>query len=67
MLTTMINFQDVLKQKGDSYGGLWADESVYRSAKEIQHLKPEQFSNMFLGLGGFPMGNNVLACLNWWV
>jgi hypothetical protein len=67
MLTTMINFQDVLKQKGDSDGGLWADESVYRIAKEIQLLKPEQFSSMFPGLGGFPMGNIALACLNWWV
>ena len=26
ILTTMINFQDALKQKDDSYSGLWADE-----------------------------------------
>ena len=38
ILTTMINFQDALKQKGDSYGGLWVDEGVYRIAKEIQLL-----------------------------
>ena len=59
----MINFQDALKQKGDSYGGLWADEGVYRIAKEIQLLKPEQFNNIFLGLGGFHMEKIVLACL----
>jgi hypothetical protein len=59
----MINFQDALKQKGDSYGGLWADEGVYRIAKEIQLLKPEQFGNIFLGLGGFHMEKIVLACL----
>lgn len=33
VLTMMINFQDVLKQKGDTYGALWADEGVYRIAK----------------------------------
>ena len=32
IFTTMINFQDVLKQKGDAYGGLWADEGVYRTS-----------------------------------
>ena len=63
ILTTMINFQDALKQKGDKYGGLWADEGVYRIAKEIQLLKPDQFSNIFLGLGGFHMEKIVLACL----
>ena len=29
----MINFRDTLKQKGDSYGALWADEGVYYIAK----------------------------------
>ena len=59
----MINFQDALKQKGDRYGGLWADEGVYRIAKEIQLLKPNQFSNIFLGLGGFHMEKIVFTCL----
>ena len=59
----MINFQDALKQKGDAYGGLWADEGVYRIAKEIQLMKPDQFNNIFLGLGGFHMEKIVLACL----
>ena len=66
ILTTMINFQDALKQKGDSYGGLWADEGVCRIAKEVQLLKPEQFSNIFLGLGGFHMEKIVLQlCVPW--
>ena len=63
VLTTMINFQDALKQKGDTYGALWADEGVYRIAKEIQLVKPDEFSNVFLGLGGFHMEKIVLACL----
>ena len=63
ILTTMINFQDALKQKGDTYGGLWADEGVYCIAKEIQLMKPDQFNNIFLGLGGFHMEKIVLGCL----
>ncbi|CAB4014015.1 Hypothetical predicted protein, partial [Paramuricea clavata] len=63
IFTTMINFQDALKQKGDTYGGLWADEGVYRIAKEIQLLKPDKFSNIFLGLGGFHMEKIVFTCL----
>ena len=31
ILTTVINFQNALKEKGDdTYGGLWVDEDVYR-------------------------------------
>ena len=63
VFTTMVNFQDALKQKGDAYGALWADEGVYRLAKEIQLLKSDQFDNIFLGLGGFHMEKIVLACL----
>ena len=63
ILTSMINFQDALKQKGDDYGGLWADEGVYRIAKEIQLLKPDEFENIFLGLGEFHMEKIVFACL----
>ena len=63
VLTTMINFQDALKKEGDTYGALWADEGMYRIAKEIQLVKPDKFSNIFLGLGGFHMEKIVLACL----
>ena len=63
VLTTMINFQDAPKQEGDIYGVLWADEGVYRIAKKIQLVKPDEFSNIFLGLVGFHMEKIVLACL----
>ena len=59
-LTTMINFQDALKQKGDSYGGLCADKGVYRIVKEKQLLKPEQFSNIVL----FSYGKDC-SCVSW--
>ena len=63
VLTTMINFQDALKQKGDTYGGTWADEGVYRIAKEIQLVKPDEFGNIFFGIGGFHMEKMELACI----
>ena len=53
--TTMKNFQDVLRQRNADYGALWCDEGVYRIAKELQLLNPEDFKNIFLGLGGFHM------------
>ena len=48
----MNNFQGALKQKGDDFSGLWADERVYLIAKEIQLLKLKGFGNIFLGLCG---------------
>ena len=59
----MHNYQDVLHQKKIPYGPLWCDEGVYHIAKEIQLLKPDKFSNIFLGLGGFHMEKNTLAAI----
>ena len=63
IFTTMLNFQDVLKQKNAMSGALWSDEGVYAIAKEIQLLKPDQFDNIFLGMGPFHMEKIVIACL----
>ena len=63
IFTTMINFQDVLRQRGREAGALWSDEGVYHIAKEIQLLQPEKFSNIFLGLGGFHLEKVVIGCL----
>ena len=58
----MVNFQNVLSQKGHDYGPLWCDEAVYRIAKELQLQNPVQLSNIFLGIGGFHLEKNLLAC-----
>ena len=55
IFTSMLNFQDVLKQKNAMSGALWSDEGVYAIAKEIQPLKPKHFGNIFLGMGPFNM------------
>ena len=63
IFTTMINFQDLLKQKQRNNGPLWSDEGVYHVAKEIQLCHPEKFSNIFLGIGGFHLKKVVIGCL----
>ena len=63
IFTCIKNFQDLLLQKNIPYGRLWSDEGVYKIAKEIQLLRPQEFDNIFLGLGGFHMEKVVLACL----
>ena len=60
--TTMINFQDVLRQKEQSSGALWCDEGVYRIAKELQLLNSHMFDNIFIGLGSFHAEKILLAC-----
>lgn len=63
IFTCLKNFQDVLLQKQLPYGPLWCDEGVYRIAKEIQLLRPNEFDNIFLGLGGFHTEKVLLACI----
>ena len=58
----MRHFQDVIKQKEQTCGPLWCDEVVHQLAKEIQLLRPDEFDNIFLGLGGFHTEKVVLAC-----
>ena len=59
----MKNYQDILNQRNVPYGPLWCDEGVYRIAKEIQLLRPNEFRNILLGMGGFHTEKIVLACL----
>ena len=49
-------------QKNIPYGPLWSDEGVYKIAKEIQLLRPQEF-DIFFGLRGFHMEKVVLASL----
>ena len=63
IFTTMINFQDVLKQKGRENGPLWSDEGVNHIAKQIQLLYPQKFSNIFLGIDGFYLEKTVISYL----
>ena len=46
IFTTMVNFQDVLKQKQLDSGPLLSDEGVYRIAKDIQLCEPDKVSNI---------------------
>ena len=61
--TCMKNYPDILNQRNILYGPLWCDEGVYRVGKEIQLLRPDEFKNIFPGMGGFHIEKTVLACL----
>ena len=50
IFTAMINFNDVLKQKGLLNNASWSDERVYQLAKEIQLLQPGKFNNIFFDM-----------------
>ena len=60
--TTLLNYQDVLLQRGQVCGSFWCDEGVYCIAKELQ-LLDRKFDNIFIGLGGFHMEKNILGCI----
>ena len=61
--TCMKNYQDILNQRNVPYGPLWCDKGIYRIAKEIQLLRPDEFRNISLGMGGFHTEKIVLAYL----
>ena len=61
--TTMVNFQDAMKQVNQNCGALWSDEGVYHNAKELLLLFPSQFENIFLGLGSFHITKIIINCL----
>ena len=65
IFTTMINFQDVLKQKECENSPLWSDEELYHTANKnaTPQKYPQKFSNIFLGIGGFLLEKVVIGCL----
>ena len=63
IFTSMINFQDVLKQKERENGPFWSDEGVCHIANEMQLLYPQKFSNIFFGIGSFHLEKVVIGCL----
>ena len=65
--TSMMNFKDVLHQRGESSGALWCDEGVYCLAKDIQLLKPELFGSIFLGLGPFHWSKIIMGAIGKWL
>ena len=52
---------DILKQRELPYGLLQCDQGVYKIVKEVHLLTPDEFDNIFLGMGGFHTGKIVSA------
>ena len=63
MFTSIINFQNTMKQTGNISGALWCFESVYHIAGEIQLLWLDSFDIVFLALANFHMLKVVMVCL----
>ena len=62
----VLSFQKLARyphQGNIPYRPLCCDEGVYRIGREIQLLRPDEFKNIFLGMGGFHTKKIVLVCL----
>ena len=64
IFSTMISFQDVLKQKEPENGPFWWGEGVCYTAKEIHTSYPQKFSNIFLGIVSFYLEKLIIRSLN---
>lgn len=65
--TSMVNFKDILSQRGETNGVIWCDEGVYCIAKEIQMLKPDEFGMLFIGMGPFHWSKIVMGAIGKWL
>ena len=61
--SSLKNLQDILKHLDQPSLSVTCDEGVYRIAREIQLIHPEEFSNIVLCLGSFHMAKVALGCI----
>lgn len=61
--TAMKNLQGVLEYLDQPKLSVTCDVGVYRIAREIQLIRPEEFDNIVLCLGSFHMAKVALGCL----
>ena len=61
--SSMKNLQDILKYLDQPCLSVTCDEGVYRVAREIQLIRPQEFHNIVLCLGSFHMTKVALGCL----
>ena len=61
--TVMKNLQDGLCNIDQLVLPVTCDEGIYHIAREIQLIRPDEFSNIILCLGSFQMAKVVLGCL----
>lgn len=65
--TAMKNFQNVLGQLKQERLAITCDEGVYRIARDIQLLHPEEFSDLVICLGSFHLLKIYLGCIGKYV
>ena len=61
--TSLKNFQEIRRHLNQSHLLITCDEGVYRIAREIMLMRPEEFKDIILGMGSFHMEKILLGCL----
>ena len=61
--TALKNFQEIRRQLHQSHLPITCDEGVYRIAREIMLMRPEEFKDLILCMGSFHMAKILLGCL----
>lgn len=61
--TAMSNFNEVLSQLRQVSLPVFCDEGVYRIAKHIELLRPNEFTNLVLMLGDFHLTKIAMSCI----
>ena len=61
--TAFKNFQEIRRQLNQSHLPITCDEGVYRIAREIMLMRPEEFKDLVFCMGSFHMAKFLLGCL----
>ena len=61
--TALKNFQEIRRQLHQSHLLITCDEGVYRIAREIILMRPEEFKDLILCMGSFHKAKILLGCL----
>ena len=61
--TALKKFQEIRRQLNQSHLPITCDEGVYRIAREIMLMRPEEFKDLILCMGSFHMAKILLGCL----
>ena len=63
LYTALKNLQCILRSLDQTVIPVTCDEGVYRIAREIQLLRPDEFKNVVLCMGSFHMAKVALGCI----
>ena len=59
----MSRIQELTNKLGQDYSVITFDQAIYKTAKEIQWKRPDEFDSMVIRLGGFHILMNYLGTI----